>query len=483
MQRSHRFVLLLGGLLIVQFVAMVFFPLADTSEPRYAAIARLMAESGDWITPFFSPGVAFWGKPPLSFWAQAISFNVFGINEWAVRFPSWLATLASLFLVYRAADAVFGTLTAQRATLIYGSCALVFISGGAVLTDPFFALGTTLCMVAPILVSRGASKWWGYGFFVGLAIGLLAKGPLVFVLVGGVLPLLYLFYPASRVFWKRLPWVAGILLLIVLGLPWYVLAELKTPGFIDYFIIGEHFKRFIEPGWSGDLYGAAKRETFGTIWLFWLQAALPWSPVAVVLLITALVSSRARLALRQSATDPYIAYFFVWAALTPVFFTVAGNILWTYLLPALPAFAILLARSLAFQNWPWSVSDQRLGWLMGLSLVAPALIATVVTATVINPNLVKSEKQLVAHFRDQADASEQLYYLHQVPFSARFYSGESARSIGVEQVKQKVLAGDSVWVAIPNEDLMLEQDWVQREGQPQYENLRYQFYWFKPDEN
>jgi 4-amino-4-deoxy-L-arabinose transferase-like glycosyltransferase len=483
MQRSHRFVLLLGVLLIVQFLAMIFFPLADTSEPRYAATARLMSENGDWITPFFSPGVPFWGKPPLSFWAQALSFDLFGISAWAVRFPSWLATLASLFLVYRAADAVAGTLTAQRATLIYGSCALVFISGGAVLTDPFFALGTTLCMVAPILVSQGASKWWGYGFFVGLAIGLLAKGPLVFVLVGGVLPLFYLFYPASRIFWNRLPWVSGILLLIVLGLPWYVLAELKTPGFIDYFIVGEHFKRFIEPGWSGDLYGAAKRETFGMIWPFWLQAALPWSPVAVVLLIIALASSKARLALRQSAVDPYMAYFFVWAVLTPVFFTFAGNILWTYLLPAMPAFAILLARALAFKNWPWSVSDQRLGWLMGLTLVAPALIATVVSATAINPNLVKSEKVLVAYFQENADASDQLHYLHEVPFSARFYSAESARAISPGDVKQMVLAGDSLWVAIPKEDPMLDQDWVQSEGQPQYENLRYQFYWFKPGRN
>jgi len=73
MQRSNRFILLLGGLLVVQFLAMAFFPLADTSEPRYAAIARLMSESGDWITPFFSPGVPFWGKPPFSFGASVVA--------------------------------------------------------------------------------------------------------------------------------------------------------------------------------------------------------------------------------------------------------------------------------------------------------------------------------------------------------------------------------------------------------------------------
>jgi len=480
MQRSNRFILLLGGLLVVQFLAMAFFPLADTSEPRYAAIARLMSESGDWITPFFSPGVPFWGKPPFSFWVQALSLDVFGINEWAVRLPSWLATLASLFLVYQVTDMLYGKLAAQRATLIYGSCGLVFIVGGAVLTDPFFALGTTLCMVAPLLVSRGASKWWGYGFFVGLAVGLLSKGPLVFVLVGGVLPFLYLFYPASRVFWNRLPWVTGILLLVALGLPWFVLAELKTPGFIDYFIVGEHFKRFIEPGWAGDLYGSAHRETYGMIWAFWAQAALPWSPVALVLLVIALAKRAGRVALRQAVADPYIAYFFVWASLTPAFFTISGNILWTYLLPALPAFAILMARALSFEHWPWSASTQRLGRLMGLACVAPVLIASVVVAATINPNLVKTEKGLVAYFQEQADEKDEFFYLHQVPFSARFYSGESARAISNDQVRQKVLAGEPLWVAIPKGDALLAQDWIQTEGQLRYENLRYQFYEFQP---
>ena len=477
MQRSLSFVLLLGIVFVTQLLAMAFFPLTDTSEPRYAAIARLMSETGDWITPWFSPGVPFWGKPPLSFWAQALSFDLFGITEFAVRLPSWLATVACLFLVYKVSHTLYGRIVAERATLIYASCALVFMMGGAVLTDPFFALGTTLCMVGPIMASRGAAWWWRYSFFIGLAIGLLAKGPLVFVLVAGVFPLLYLLYPTSRSLLKSLPWVTGIILTSILSLPWFILAELKTPGFIDYFIVGEHFKRFIQPGWGGDLYGTAHRETYGMIWLFWVQAALPWGVLALILLVAAPFKRTGRQAIGLAAKDVYVAYFFIWATLTPAFFTFSGNILWTYLLPALPAFSVLLARAIPFFGWSWLGSEQRLGRVMGLVLIAPIVIGAAVVVGNVNPLLLKTEKGLVQFFQTQTAGSAELYYLYTLPFSARFYSGESARAISPAEVQQRVLKGETLRVAVPRDDPLP----TQVQGQNLFENRRYQFFLFGPN--
>uniref|UniRef100_UPI0040471BED ArnT family glycosyltransferase n=1 Tax=Orrella sp. TaxID=1921583 RepID=UPI0040471BED len=476
MQRSLSFVLLLGIVLVTQLLAMAFFPLTDTSEPRYAAIARLMSETGDWITPWFSPGVPFWGKPPLSFWAQALSFDLFGITEFAVRLPSWLATVACLFLVYQVSQTLYGRIVAERATLIYASSALVFMMGAAVLTDPFFALGTTLCMVGPIMASRGAAWWWRYSFFIGLAIGLLAKGPLVFVLVAGVFPLLYVLYPASRALVKSLPWVTGIILMVVLSLPWFILAELKTPGFIDYFIVGEHFKRFIQPGWGGDLYGTAHRETYGMIWLFWVQAALPWGVLALILLVAAVLKRTGRQAIGLAARDAYVAYFSIWATLTPAFFTFSGNILWTYLLPALPAFSVLLARATPFFGWSWLGSEQRLGPMMGLVLLAPVVIGAAVVAGHVNPLLLKTEKGLVQFFQTQVNGNAELYYLYTLPFSARFYSGESAQAISPSELQQRVLQGETLQVAVPRGDPLP----AQLKGQNLFENRRYEFFLFKP---
>ncbi len=85
--------------------------------------------------------------------------------------------------------------------------------------------------------------------------------------------------------WKKvatcLPWKGGIALFLLLSVPWYLLAEWKSPGFLNYFIIGEHIKRFVVSGWEGDLYGSAHKEIRGTIWVYWILAALPWSPVLI----------------------------------------------------------------------------------------------------------------------------------------------------------------------------------------------------------
>ena len=92
--------LVLAAILASRFIGMALFPFADTTEQRYAEIARLMAETGDWITPWFEPGVPFWGKPPLSFWAQAASIKLFGVSEFAIRLPAWLATLGIVYLTW-----------------------------------------------------------------------------------------------------------------------------------------------------------------------------------------------------------------------------------------------------------------------------------------------------------------------------------------------------------------------------------------------
>src|SRR3546814_4841624 len=71
----------LAAVLGLRLASMWLFPLIDTSEPRYAEIARIMAVSGDWVTPWFEPGEPFWGKPPLAFWAQALSIKLLGLRS------------------------------------------------------------------------------------------------------------------------------------------------------------------------------------------------------------------------------------------------------------------------------------------------------------------------------------------------------------------------------------------------------------------
>ena len=176
--------LALAAILLSRFVGMAIFPFADTTEPRYAEIARLMVETGDWITPWFEPGVPFWGKPPLSFWSQAAAIKLFGLSEFALRLPSWLATIGMVYLTWRLALQLWGSHVARWSALIFSSMALTYVSAGAVMTDAFLALGTTLSLVSFCLATQEQGFAWRWLFFLGLAIGLLAKGPLAAVAAG-----------------------------------------------------------------------------------------------------------------------------------------------------------------------------------------------------------------------------------------------------------------------------------------------------------
>ena len=95
---------LLGALVlvvVVRLVSLALVPLADTTEARYADIARRMAELNDWVTPWFTDDVPFWGKPPLYTWMSAAGIEVLGLNEFAVRLPHLLAGILVAWLVWQ----------------------------------------------------------------------------------------------------------------------------------------------------------------------------------------------------------------------------------------------------------------------------------------------------------------------------------------------------------------------------------------------
>ncbi len=425
-KRFNVWLLILAAILISRFIGMALFPFADTTEPRYAEIARLMAETGDWITPWFEPGVPFWGKPPLSFWAQAAAIKIFGVSEFSLRFPSWLATLAMVWLVWRLARQLWSVQVAQWSSLVFATMALTYISAGAVMTDAFLALGTTLTLVSFCLVMSGESGLWRWLFFLGMVIGLLSKGPLALVLIGIPIVLwLLLSWREATNNLRRLPWFRGTLMTALLVCPWYILAELKTPGFLDYFIVGEHIRRFLDPGWAGDLYGSAHDQPKGMIWMFWLWASFPWGIVALLSLALAWLRGKRNGIASKTISNPGVSFVLLSALAPMLFFTLAGNTLWTYILPSLPFTAILIGR--------W-VSECKSFWLSpirgGLVAFVPVLLTVLVGLVAIGWMPLKTEKELVSYYQQIREANDSpLIYLDDLPFSARFYSGGTALEV------------------------------------------------------
>lgn len=439
----------LGAILGLRLLGMVWLPFADTTEPRYAEIARLMAASGDWVTPWFAPGIPFWGKPPLAFWSEALAFKLLGTSELAARLPSLLATIGSLTLIHTYARSIFGSRIAKWALLVYSTCALVYVVAGAVLTDPFLALATTWAMVAFAMASRQSSWQWRYGFFVALAVGLLAKGPLVLVLVGGPLLPWLAWHPHARDTFKKLPWLSGLALMLSLSAPWYILAELKTPGFLQYFIVGEHFLRFIDSGWSGDLYGNAHERMKGAIWKDVLIATFPWGLVALGMLLRRVIDPVRRHSLMQTLRDPDKTYLLAWALFTPVLFTFAGNILWTYVLPALAAFSILLAIALAKLQEKSNFNRRMLYTLASLS---PLLVSGYMVLVTVQPQRLKTEKELVAFAMTNMRSGEKLLFLGAAPFSAVYYSKGQVGSITLEDLAVNANRTNTRYLAVPQDE-------------------------------
>ena len=352
-------------------------------------------------------------------------------------------------MIFNYARSYFGDRVAKWSLLIYSSCALAYIAAGAVLTDPFLALATTWAMVAFAMASK-ESKWhWRYGFFVAIALGLLAKGPLMLVLTAGPLIPCLIGHPSSRESFKKMPWLGGLLLMLVLSVPWYVLAELKTPGFLNYFLVGEHFLRFVDSGWAGDLYGTAHKRMKGAIWVDVLLASLPWGAVALFMLSRGVIDPVQRLSLWQALRDPHKAYLLAWALFTPVFFSFAGNILWTYVLPALAAFSILMA--IALVKWLEKSSfDRRL--LYALASLTPLIASGYMALISAQPQRLKTEKELVAYAVQHMQPGEKLVYLGSKPFSATFYSQGRAEEITMENLAIRAGHSHTLYLAVPKGD-------------------------------
>ena len=337
------------GALIVATLYVCYFShlgaigFVGPDEPRYAWIARAMAETGDWVTPRLY-GQPWFEKPPLYYWGAALSFKLFGVSEAAARLPSalsaLLATLAMAWLAWR----VYGAETARWLLLLLPTTVGMIGFSHAAATDmPFSGMLTVsmVCAAVAVGLTRDENSpilprtpWVAlilFGFFLGLAV--LAKGPAAIILSGGAA----FFWALLTKRWKdafRLLHPVAIASFCATALPWYILCARRNPDFFRVFIIEHNFNRFLTP-------------EFHHIQPFWyyapilLVAFLPWTPV----LLWALAVGAHRTA-KQRDLSPATALLITWAAFCVLFFSVSHSKLPGYVLPAVPAVGLLLARAL-----------------------------------------------------------------------------------------------------------------------------------------
>jgi len=461
---SHSFTKISLAILCLAVVArllgMFDYPLHDPTEARYAEIPRLIIETGEWIMPPFDYGVPFWGKPPLTFWMTAISFKLFGYSAFAARLPIFLLAAIVLWLTYRFAQFLQGRDKAVFSILVLISTALFFIASGAVMTDMALCLCVSLSMIsfwqALHNPDTAQAKQWSYWFFVGLGIGLLVKGPIVGVLV--LLPLIAwtILEKQYLAVWQRIPWFKGSALMLLIAVPWYIAAEIDSPGFINYFLVGEHFKRFVDAGWHGDLYGVAHKHPRGKIWLLWLFASLPWSFIFLGSLLSWPWRKNKQATLSVMTKSSWHRYLLFWAITPMVFFSLSGNILYTYVLPGLPAFAILVTELLSLR---FSIANlQASKWLLATVFI-PALGLVFLSILWVSPdtfNFEKNQKPLVDGYQQSRSSEEsRLAYVGRRIYSVDFHTQGQAKRTEANQLTLSWLQGNTVedYMIVPKSKL------------------------------
>ncbi len=315
--------------------------LVGPDEPRYAAVAREMAESGDWITPRLN-GHPWFEKPVLYYWAAAGAFRLLGVTEFAGRLPSALAAALAVLALAWAAWRFYGSTAGGAALLIVPTCIGVFGFARAATPDMLFStLLTTAMLTASWVigetprqtVSKERAKTWArlaFGAFLGAAA--LAKGPAAIVLAGGSTSI----WALTTRRWRdalRLAHPLALTAFCLTALPWYLLCATRNPEFVRTFLFTHNIERYLTPLFHHE----QPFWFFGSVLLLGL---LPWT-----VLLAGVARDAGRIRQQRDWTGSPGFFFACWAISPLLFFTFSKSKLPGYVLPSAMILALLFAHS------------------------------------------------------------------------------------------------------------------------------------------
>jgi 4-amino-4-deoxy-L-arabinose transferase-like glycosyltransferase len=318
------------------FFGLASFGLVGADEPRYAQVAREMLARRDWITPTLG-GKPWLEKPPLYYWQAMVAYSIFGVSDWAARLPSAVDATLMVVAVYLFLK-WFRPGFQLEGALMTASAAGVVGFARAASTDMPLAAMFTIALLAWYAWHESAAKAYLALFYACLALGALAKGPVAPFLAAMII---VIFAAAKNDFgsiWRTL-WVPGVVLFLVVALPWHIAVQIKNPDFFRVFVLQHNLARF-----GTNLYHHP--EPFWYYLPVVLLGLIPWAVFVVAALVETI---RVWLTERQEmlgSEDALNALLVIWLAVPVVFFSFSQSKLPGYIVPALPAGTLLLAEYL-----------------------------------------------------------------------------------------------------------------------------------------
>jgi 4-amino-4-deoxy-L-arabinose transferase-like glycosyltransferase len=393
-------------------------PLALPDEGRYVGVAWEMVRSGNWLVPTLDT-LPFFHKPPLFYWLSAGTIATFGNHEWAARLPTLLAATALVMGLFGFLRRWAGQDTALTALLVIVTMPYFFVAAQFANLDMLVAAcitGTILCAADVVLASRHQRRSRALtlaGAYMFAALGMLAKG-LIAIAIPALVVGLWLVSMRNPRLIVHLISRSGLMFFALIAVPWFALMQTWYPGFLDYFLVHHHVERFLSSDFNG-------KQPYWFYVPLLLVVTLPWSAVLPWALCKASEDKIGR-DLRQ--------LLWIWLTATLAFFSIPTSKLVGYVLPAVPALAVLVALAIVKQAGTWIGSRH--------NVVANAAIAATIGLVGVWGYALYDRKgivQMAAAIRPQLRPGDRLLAISQYPFSLSFYLRSEQPIIVIEDWK------------------------------------------------
>lgn len=333
------FLTLFTGLLF--FIFLGSRPLFVPDEGRYAEIAREMLTRNDFITPYLNH-IKYFEKPAMFYWLGAIAIKIGGLSEWSLRTINAAIGILGCLATYFTARQLYDRATGLTSALILATSMLYFVMSHMVSLDLPVTVFLSITLYGFLLATRAQSKnamrWCLYIAAISAACAVLTKG-----LIGLVFPLMI---TGSWVLimneWrqlKRLPIVSALLIFLLIATPWHAMVTYYNPEFFHFYFIEQHILR----------YTTKDIGHYQPAWFFiptLILGFFPW-----IAFIPQIIASSLPCTWRERLTKQSECYFIIWAVLIFLFFSFSKSKLIPYILPVIPALAILTGRYLALRLW------------------------------------------------------------------------------------------------------------------------------------
>jgi 4-amino-4-deoxy-L-arabinose transferase-like glycosyltransferase len=302
-------------------------PLFNPDEGRYAEIPREMLSGGDWVIPHLD-GLAYVEKPPLQYWATALAYRILGESIFSARLYTALCALAVIGVVWMLARRLWDEAAAWRAAAVIASLTLFTVMGQLLTLDMSLTLFMTVSLAGFLMAQREHPVRWMLLAWIAAAAGVLTKG-LVAVAIPAAVLVLYTLITRDTSAWRRLGVRAGLPVFLLVTVPWHWLAAGRLPDFVQFFFVHEHLARYLTPS-------ADRQEAWWFFGAVFLAGSLPWTVPALRVLLTGWRAHGA------PGEFNHALFLWLWSVFVLVFFSLSDSKLVPYILPAMPAVALLV---------------------------------------------------------------------------------------------------------------------------------------------